>query len=135
MWLSRRTPPVPIPNTVEKTSRADNTWEAAPWEDRSLQALKFIKQSLNNFMLGSVFSCVILLRIPPASRKTCDSTQLLLGRVIPNTVEKTFIADNTHQVVHPLKTPQGCFHSVRLVNSSTELGRLPLTILKFKEKL
>ena len=28
-------PPVPIPNTVVKLNRADNTWRAAAWEDRS----------------------------------------------------------------------------------------------------
>ena len=29
-------PPVPIPNTEVKTSRADDTWGASPWESRSL---------------------------------------------------------------------------------------------------
>ncbi len=28
-------PPVPISNTEVKTSRADNTWGAGPWESRS----------------------------------------------------------------------------------------------------
>ena len=28
-------PPVPIPNTEVKTSRADDTWGASPWESRS----------------------------------------------------------------------------------------------------
>ena len=27
-------PPVPIPNTVVKLTRADNTWRAAAWEDK-----------------------------------------------------------------------------------------------------
>ena len=27
-------PPVPIPNTEVKLTRADNTWRAAAWEDR-----------------------------------------------------------------------------------------------------
>ena len=27
-------PPVPIPNTVVKLTCAENTWGAAPWEDR-----------------------------------------------------------------------------------------------------
>ena len=38
-WLSRRIPPVPIPNTVVKTSRADNTRRVASREDRSLPIL------------------------------------------------------------------------------------------------
>ena len=29
-------PPVPIPNTVVKLTRAENTWRAAAWEDRSM---------------------------------------------------------------------------------------------------
>ena len=28
-------PPVPIPNTAVKLISADNTWGAAPWEDRA----------------------------------------------------------------------------------------------------
>ena len=28
-------PPVPIPNTVVKLNRAENTWRVAAWEDRS----------------------------------------------------------------------------------------------------
>ena len=35
-WLSRRIPPVPIPNTIVKTSSADNTRRVASREDRSL---------------------------------------------------------------------------------------------------
>ena len=27
-------PPVPIPNTVVKLTRADNTWRVAAWEDK-----------------------------------------------------------------------------------------------------
>ena len=33
---SRKVPPVPIPNTVVKLSRVDNTWRATAREDRSL---------------------------------------------------------------------------------------------------
>ena len=33
--LSDGVPPVPFSNTVVKAARADNTWEAIPWEDRS----------------------------------------------------------------------------------------------------
>ena len=29
-------PPVPIPNTVVKLIRAENTWRAAAWENRSM---------------------------------------------------------------------------------------------------
>ena len=33
-------PPVPIPNTEVKLTRADNTWLEAAWEDRSMPTLK-----------------------------------------------------------------------------------------------
>jgi hypothetical protein len=33
-------PPVPIPNTEVKTSRADDTWTAGSWESRSLPGKK-----------------------------------------------------------------------------------------------
>ncbi len=29
-------PPVPIPNTAVKLNSAENTWGAAPWEDRAM---------------------------------------------------------------------------------------------------
>ena len=52
-------PPVPIPNTVVKLIRAENTWRAAAWEDRSTPTLTttdvvvffcpFV--TINNFLL------------------------------------------------------------------------------------
>ncbi len=35
-------PPVPIPNTVVKLNRAENTWRVAAWEDRSSPTFFFI---------------------------------------------------------------------------------------------
>ena len=35
-WPSMRKPPVPIPNTVVKTYRGENTWRATAWKDSSL---------------------------------------------------------------------------------------------------
>ena len=32
-------PPVPIPNTVVKLIRAENTWREAAWKDRSVPTL------------------------------------------------------------------------------------------------
>ena len=37
--------PVPIPNTVVKLSCADGTWDASPWESRSLPGISLILDS------------------------------------------------------------------------------------------
>ena len=37
--------PVPIPNTVVKLIRAENTWGETPWENRSMPALIFLNSS------------------------------------------------------------------------------------------
>ena len=34
-------PPVPIPNTVVKLIRAENTWMETSWEDREVLAFAF----------------------------------------------------------------------------------------------
>ena len=49
-WQIVRIPPVPIPNTVVKTSRANNTWRVASWEDRSLPIPIFIKETQNEIL-------------------------------------------------------------------------------------
>ena len=42
-WQIVRKPPVPIPNTVVKTYRGENTWRATAWKDSSLPASKLNK--------------------------------------------------------------------------------------------
>ena len=46
-------PPVPIPNTEVKTSRADDTWGASPWESRSSPGNK-----QKGYLLGDSLFCV-----------------------------------------------------------------------------
>ena len=46
-------PPVPIPNTEVKTSRADDTWTAGSWESKSLPG-KRKKDYANNVVLFSL---------------------------------------------------------------------------------
>ena len=45
-WQIVRIPPVPIPNTVVKTYRGENTWRATAWKDSSLPASKLNKSEI-----------------------------------------------------------------------------------------
>ena len=45
-WQIVRKPPVPIPNTVVKTYRGENTWRATAWKDSSLPASKLNKSEI-----------------------------------------------------------------------------------------
>ena len=46
-------PPVPIPNTEVKTSRADDTWGVSPWESRSSPG-KTSEKAISNEIVFSV---------------------------------------------------------------------------------
>ena len=85
-WQIVRIPPVPIPNTVVKTYRGENTWRATAWKDSSLPASKLNKSEitwissfaflfeniypLKDFNFRFFLEKTILARKPPASRKT-----------------------------------------------------------------
>ena len=45
-WQIVRIPPVPIPNTVVKTYRGENTWRATAWKDSSLPTSKLNKSEI-----------------------------------------------------------------------------------------
>ena len=45
--------PVPIPNTAVKLNSAEDTWVAAPWENRKMPTLKI------GYVSYSIFFCVL----------------------------------------------------------------------------
>ena len=45
-WPIVRKPPVPIPNTVVKTYRGENTWRATAWEDSTLPRSNLNKEGI-----------------------------------------------------------------------------------------
>ena len=53
-WPIVGKPPVPIPNTVVKTYRGDNTWGATPWEDSTLPRSILEKKEIS-WMTGFFF--------------------------------------------------------------------------------
>ena len=94
-------PPVPIPNTVVKTYRGENTWRATSWEDSTMPASNLRKrtdlmdfklvlflfmQNNTNFFRNSksLYCCK-----PPFLSENVTFSHLFFGRVIPNTVVKT----------------------------------------------
>ena len=109
-WLIVSKPPVPIPNTVVKTYRGKNTWRATSWEDSTLPA-SILKERRINRTVSSSF-CFREVN-HPSSRKTIHWI-VLLGRVIPNTVVKTYRGENTWRA------------------TSREDSTLPASILKEK---
>ena len=96
-------PPVPIPNTVVKTCRGENTWRATSWEDSTMPAsilrkepiwwvsnwfffYQKIEQNNINFFRNSksLYCCK-----PPFLSENVTFSHFFFGRVIPNTVVKT----------------------------------------------
>ena len=60
-WQIVSKPPVPIPNTVVKTYRGENTWRATAWKDSSLPASKLSKSE--NWWI-SIFAFLLILFTP-----------------------------------------------------------------------
>ena len=56
-WQIVRIPPVPIPNTVVKTYRGENTWRATAWKDSSLPASKLNKSEITWISGFAFFIC------------------------------------------------------------------------------
>ena len=95
-------PPVPISNTEVKTSRADNTWGASPWESRSSPGNK--QNAISNEV---AFLCFVILNdrgtgIPPvrSTLQECALRDAVWRKARPpfvytNTEVKTSRADNT----------------------------------------
>ena len=93
-WQIVRKPPVPIPNTVVKTYRGENTWRATAWKDSSLPASNLNKSE--NWWI-SIFAFFLVKTIlagkPPASRKTWHLVTFCSAESSRNTVVKILSGD------------------------------------------
>ena len=81
-WQIVRIPPVPIPNTVVKTYRGENTWRATAWKDSSLPASKLNKSEIT-WISSFAFSFVNIYPLMDFDYLFFRSSHMLVGSPHP----------------------------------------------------